>query len=92
MTPQEDKLNATIQIRLSEELKENLHKDLSALAEQVKKQTGIRINASIFLRLCLEDLHEKLLLNKPIVWPPRLKKRGTNLPQRGGSPGEIRDP
>ena len=71
----EEKLNVKIQIRLSEENKENLDKDLAFLAKQVKKQTGTVINRSDFLRLVLEDLHEKVLLSNPIVWPPRLETK-----------------
>jgi hypothetical protein len=83
--PQEDKLNVKFQIRLSEELKENLDKDLPILAKQVKKQTGTKINCSDFLRLCLEDLHEKIVLSNPIIWPPRLEtsaKRNGRKPRR----------
>jgi hypothetical protein len=80
----DEKLNIKFQIRLSKEHKENLDSDLPLLVEQIKKQTGIVINRSDFLRLCLEDLHRKILLKEPIVWPPQLEtsaKRSNGVKQ-----------
>jgi hypothetical protein len=67
------KLNVKFTIRLSEQENENFDYDISVLAKQVIKQAGIRIKRSAFLRLCLEDLHEKILSKDAIVWPPRLE-------------------
>lgn len=69
------KLIAKIQIRITEEEKRNLDKDIQSLAKQLKDQTGTMITRSDFVRLVLEDLHAKIAESIPLVWPPRLEAK-----------------
>jgi hypothetical protein len=69
----QEKLNVRFQIKMTQQEKANLDKDIPILSKQVKKQTGSRITKSQFLRLAAEDLHEKLAAGEQIVWPPDLK-------------------
>jgi len=68
-----EKLNVKIQIKMTQQEKANLDKDIPFLSKQVKKQTGAKITKSQFLRLVAEDLHEKLSAGETIVWPPQLQ-------------------
>jgi hypothetical protein len=84
-----DKLTVKIQIKITEENKANLDRDIPILAKQVRKQIGTEITRSDFLRLVLEELHKKIAAGKLIIWPPRLKilrkkppKRRTKPPQK----------
>jgi len=69
----EEKLTVRFQIKMTQQEKANLDKDIPILSKQVKKQTGSKITKSQFYRLAAEDLHEKIAAGDRIVWPPRLE-------------------
>jgi hypothetical protein len=78
----EQKLDVKITIKVTQQDKEYLDKDIALLAQAVQAQTGTEIDRSKFLRLVLADLHRQLEAGMTIVWPPRLEA-SPKKPKRG---------
>src|SRR4029077_13008169 len=66
------KLTVKFTVTMSEEDKKNSDIDIPKLDSLLREQTGAKITAALFHRLCLQNLHRILEEGRLIIWPPRL--------------------